>query len=302
MTNEENVLREELRAIMDRENISQTAIAKGVGLSVATVSQWLGHKYKGDTEKVRKAVTKFLRTFQERKERKATNVRTPGFIRTSVAGHITEVAKICHLDGEIGVAVGDAGIGKTTAVKKFAQDEAGVILIEADLGYIARVLFQVISAELGLEGVGTIHTLFEQAESKLQATGRLIIIDEAEHLPFKALELLRRLHDKAGVGVLLVGMPRLLGNLRGKRGEFAQLYSRVGVKAMLNCLRPTDTESFVQAYLPAANGIWKVFHDRTKGNARLLEKLIRRSSRLADINHVPIDAEVIDQALATLMI
>ncbi|MEV9348723.1 ATPase, partial [Klebsiella pneumoniae] len=54
------------------------------------------------------------------------------------------------------------------------------------------------------------------------------LIDEAENLPYRALEVIRRIHDKAGVGVVLAGMPRLIINLKGKRGEYAQLYSRVG--------------------------------------------------------------------------
>ena len=54
---------------------------------------------------------------------------------------------------------------------------------------------------------------------KLKGSGRMIIIDEAEHLPYKALELLRRVHDKAGMGVLLVGLPRLIHKIMEGRGE-----------------------------------------------------------------------------------
>ena len=52
---------------------------------------------------------------------------------------------------------------------------------------------------------------------KLKSSGRLIIVDEAEHLPYTSLELLRRIYDKAEVGILLVGMPRLMKNLKGDK-------------------------------------------------------------------------------------
>lgn len=62
---------------------------------------------------------------------------------------------------------------------------------------------------------------------ELRDSGRLLMVDEAELLLYRALEVLRRLHDKAGIGIVLAGMPRLLINLKGRRGEFAQLLPAV---------------------------------------------------------------------------
>ncbi|CRL44634.1 hypothetical protein SGGMMB4_01839 [Sodalis glossinidius str. 'morsitans'] len=56
----------------------------------------------------------------------------------------------------------------------------------------------------------------------------LVLVDEAELLPYRALEVLRRIHDSFGVAIVLAGMPRLLLNLKGSRGEYAQLYSIAG--------------------------------------------------------------------------
>lgn len=305
MTNNETgtstELHRSLRELMDRNKISITAVARGIGLSTATISQWLNHKYRGDVKKVEDAVRKFLTLQEERKARQETALCDPGFIKTSVASKVFEVASICHVDSDIGVVCGDSGLGKTTAVKQFAAEHAGVILLEADLGYTARVLFLELHKVLGLDGVGSLHTLFDEAVSKLRGSGRLIIVDEAEHLPYRALEMLRRLYDRAGVGVVLVGMQRLLGNLRGLKGDFAQLYSRVGVKAVLSVLRPTDVEEIVHATLPGSNGIWKAFHEATEGNARVLNKLIKRSAHIAEINGTEITADVIKAAKQTLI-
>jgi len=301
MTETGTDLRIKLRGLLDQDQLSITAVARGIGLSTATISQWLNHKYCGDVKKVEEAVRKFLTLQEERKARKETSLRDPGFIKTSVAGKVFEVASICHVDGDIGVVCGDSGLGKTTAVKQFAAEHAGVILLEADLGYTARVLFKELHKVLGLDGIGSLHAMFEEVVTRLRGTGRLIIVDEAEHLPYRALEMLRRLYDRAGVGVVLVGMQRLLGNLRGLKGDYAQLYSRVGVKAVLSVLRPSDVEEIVHAALPGSNGLWKAFQAETDGNARVLNKLIKRSAHIAEINGTEITSDVIKAAKQTLI-
>ncbi|EOF6267776.1 AAA family ATPase, partial [Salmonella enterica] len=73
------------------------------------------------------------------------------------------------------------------------------------------------------------HELSEECIQALTGTGWVILVDEAELLPYRALEVLRRIHDRSGVALVLAGMPRLLVNLKGSRGEYAQLYSRVGM-------------------------------------------------------------------------
>ncbi|MFB5082527.1 AAA family ATPase, partial [Raoultella sp. C349492] len=83
-------------------------------------------------------------------------------------------------------------------------------LIEADPGYTALVLLQELCESLGLSKRGTIHELSESCITALSGTGRAVLIDEAENLPYRALEVIRRIHDKAGVGIVLAGMPRLI--------------------------------------------------------------------------------------------
>jgi len=296
-----NELRTEMRNLMEAQGLSITKVARGVGLSTATISQWLNHSYKGNVEKVEESIRRYLDLQKERASRGEAK-RVAGFVQTSVATKVFEVANICHVDGEIGVVIGDAGFGKTTASAKYAAEKAGVIFIEVSETFTANDLVMELHKKVGLCGAGSLHNLFSEAVAKLNGSGRLLIIDEAEHLKYKSLEIIRRLHDFTGIGVLLVGMPRLLGNLRGLKGEFAQLYSRVGIKAVLTPLRQKDTEEIVQAVLPGSNGIWKVFHEKTAGNARLLDKLVKRSIRVAEVNKTSVTEEVIEAALQSLLI
>lgn len=295
----DGMMRQELSIIMERCGISQSSLARSIGVSAGALSAWLRGKYTGDAAKISEKVASYLIIQRERAELPQADIR---FVRTTIAAKIFEVARIAHLDGEIALVYGDAGLGKTRAVAEYAAANPDVILIEADLGYSAKVLFVELCRHLGIAPDQSLHDMLDAVVTKLKKTGRLIIVDEAEHLPYKALEMLRRVYDKAGTGILLVGMPRLLFNLRGKRGEYAQLYSRVGIAAKIEHLRESDTESLVKAAIPGSNGVWKTFHKEALGNTRRLAKLISRSQRTAQINKMSLDASVVEETSKLLII
>lgn len=292
-------VQEQLKGYMDEHGLSLNSIARAVDFSNATLSQWLAGKYAGRTEDIDAAVLSFLR---RQRERKQSPVFEMPFIETTVAKKVFEVARICHLDCEIGVVYGDAGLGKTDATIEYTAQNPGVLLIQADLGYTAKVLFRELHRRVGYDGVGNIHDLFDDVVARLKGSGRLIIVDEAEHLPYRALELLRRVYDKAGVGILLVGMPRLVANLRGKRGEYAQLYSRVGVAGKVELLKPEDVQKLVHTAIPGSNGLWQSFKDQSNGNTRVLVKLMRRALRISEINNVKLTPAIISESAKTLII
>ncbi len=292
-------MREELKQLMERRGWSQSHVARALGISGAALSQWLDGKYKGDVRRINEAVKAFL---IREKERLQTPKKLFPFVLTGNAQKVFETARFCHIDGEIGLVIGDAGTGKTTAVKEYARRNPDVILIEADLGYTTRVLFRELHRAVGYDGEGLIHDMFTDVVGKLADSGRLIIVDEAEHLPYRALELLRRVYDKAGIGILLVGMPRLLTNLRGKRGDYAQLYSRVGIATKLHPVSANDAQAFTSVIFPDSNGIWNDFLQHCNGSVRTLTKLILRTARIAELNKTNVTKGMVQKAAETLII
>jgi DNA transposition AAA+ family ATPase len=104
------------------------------------------------------------------------------------------------------------------------------------------------------------------------------------------------LHDKTGIGILLAGMHKLLGNLRGIRGQYSQLYSRVGMAVKLEPLKESDTENIVYKQLHLKGDLWKVFHSECSGNTRRLFKMINRSIHIAEVNNIIIDEDVVLKA------
>jgi len=288
-----------LRDFVDRKNISINRIAKQIGYSASVVSTYLAGKYPGDVQKLEWAIASFL---MRQEEIEAMPKEMIPFCPITNADMFFQTAKLAHYEQEIGVVVGEAGTGKTKAAKEYARQNPDVVLIEADLSYSTKVFFRELHKKLGMDGSGGIYDLFSDCCDRLKDSNRLVIIDEAENLPYRALDMVRRLYDKANVGILLVGLPRLIANLRGKRGEFKQLYSRIGIVTQLEDWSETDVKLIVQEVFPNTNGTYKTFYELAKGNGRKLEKLMLRTSRAARTSRKEITDKLVRSAAEVLML
>jgi len=291
---------QKLRGFLKAHHISQIAVSRSLGISKTILSRWLNGSYPGDCPRIAEAVEGYIR---RETERLALPPDETGFLPITTARQIAEIAHTVHLQGDLGIAYGDAGIGKTTAAKNYAEKNSDVILIESDPTVTARVLVSKLYRLLLSDSTGPLNQMFESLIDRLRGTGRLIIIDEAEHLPVKALELLRRLRDLTGIGLLLIGMPRLYSNITGMKNDFKQLSSRVGIAARLGQLTPDDAAALVRAQIPDADGkIVTKFHTLTSGNARSLAKLLDASLRMAKFNEIPVAPDLIEEAASLLVL
>ena len=288
---------EELKALIKNKKYTMSYVAKAINISNAALHLWLNNNYKGNVQKINYAVANFIEI-----EKLRENKITIDFVKTSVVSNIFDIAKICHVENEIGVCYGSAGLGKTYAVKKYAIDNPDIILVEADLGYTPKVLFSEIHKKLGFDGFGTIHGMFLNIIDKLKSSGRLIIVDEAEHLPYKSLELLRRVYDKANVGILLVGMPRLIMNLKGEQRQYAQLYSRVGIAKQLTSLTEEDKKSIISSVIPNYSSVYSLLSKYSCGNTRVLTKILVRALRIAQINNTDVDEDTLQASINQIIL
>ncbi|AHE72582.1 hypothetical protein M942_04675 [Enterobacter ludwigii] len=286
-------LREQLQELMSRQSLSQVHVARAIGKSTAVINQYLQGKYTGDVESVNELIEGFIQREREKSQLKRLNFE---FVPTAKARRGLEVIGYAHLECDICVLTGAAGTGKTMIMREYANKHREAILIEADPGYTARVLLEELCNRLGVSKRGNIHDLSDSCVQVLRESGRLLLIDEAELLPYRALEVLRRLHDKAGIGIVLAGMPRLLVNLRGKRGEFAQLYSRVGLSLpMGDALSRDDFDLIAVSMMPEAADpkISDALFTSARGNARRLGKLLRGVNRTCEINNTPVSVAAV---------
>jgi DNA transposition AAA+ family ATPase len=285
---------EKVKSFLDMRKWPSVRLAKAAGISQATISQFLSNQYPGDVETIK---SKIIGVMNREAEKDTLRKSKNAFIETSISKRYFDIAKACHLYNEIGVCYSAAGLGKTISGREYAARNPDVIMIEADPGYTLKFFMQKLSSKLGMTNTKR-HVPYLQDEivEKLIGSGRFIIIDEAEQLSYRTLETIRRINDKAGVGILLTGMHKLLNNLRGIKDQYAQLFSRIGMAAKLEPLTEKDTRLILTSTLNIDSDLWQIFHNESSGITRRLYKIIARAQMISQMNEIEIDEEVIQEA------
>jgi len=288
-------IRSDFKQFIEAKGYSLKYISTSTGLSKTVISLWMNGGYTGKNERITSIISNFL----QREKERIINDDIP-FVETSIVKYIFEIGRLCHTTGRIGVCCGVAGVGKTVAVKNYTKNFLDSILIESDSGYNAKSLLLEIHKRLGLSGKGSVYKLMDEVIIKLHNSGRLLIIDEAENLPYRALEMTRRIHDKTGIGILLVGRNILLENLRGYNNQYEQLHSRIMYPKVLGKLTQEDV-SEILAVKNLDKSLCEPFMIYSNGNTRKLEHLISYSIKAAKLNEKEIDKNIIQQTSRLIM-
>ena len=267
----------------------------------------------------------------------AAGERAGRFIATKEQRRFTEFADAVRRHRYIGLCYGPAGVGKTHSARRYARwDIAEPLLLTwgprapSDAQVYAALArsrsvfytpavsapFQVLRdeiAQLMTRADICIDTHVHRDEivrTGLTDPAELLILDEAERLSTVALEHVRDLFDRTGIGVILIGMP----GLEKRLARYPQLYSRIG---FAHHYRPLQGEelSFVltrhwrqfglsldEADFTDAQAMASIARI-TGGNFRLLQRLFVQIERILTINGLRvITDDVVEAARSTLVI
>ncbi|EBA4667430.1 AAA family ATPase [Salmonella enterica subsp. enterica serovar Stanley] len=223
----------QVNKIRERNNYSQNDLASKIGRSPAVINQFLQGKYKGNEEDVAARIREFVETEEARFN---ARFKAPSFVETESTKEAAKLIDFARKYRTICVLTADSGLGKSTILREYRAGRTDTILIEVTSGFTPRALMKALLTELKPDASKSKSTaeLMKECISGLEKTQRLILVDEAELLPYQTLEALRRLYDMAETGVVLAGLPRLTDNLVGADGEHVQLYSRIAQYLDLN--------------------------------------------------------------------
>lgn len=241
--------------------LSQNAAAKQIGISETMLSQYRNSRYNGDVPAAERKIEEFLRTRAaiEASEAKNQGYRSSQeYVPTSISEDVYHAIQYCQTERGMMVLHGDAGIGKTKGAMRFVQENpTNAIYIKCTpiggtLGNILKLLAQALKVPETRNKLDMILAI----QDRLHGTDRVIIIDEAQNLNFRALEELRCLSDPDGItgergtGICLIGNTQVYSRMLGKQeAQFAQLFSRVKL-----CRQYTTgkiTRGDVEALFPA---------------------------------------------------
>lgn len=239
-----------IKTLIAESDVTQAQIAKAIGYSSGALSAYLKGTYEGDNDKLKTALAQWL----ESRERKAREVvSAPSFIETQTASDIFERLGFGQMIGELVIIHGASGVGKTQAAKRYRDNHANVwmITVAPSRSTLNEVLYEIALA-LGMNDAPKRKgKLSREISKKLDGTQGLLIIDEADHLPYDALEELRILQDETEIGVALIGNDKVYNRMRGgvnQAHEFARLWSRLGRRLSIQKTKKADVKAVASAW------------------------------------------------------
>lgn len=290
---------EMLRKLIDDGYIkSAAAAARAMGFSTSLLSQLISGTYPGDSGKYYDKVTNYVKIVLERVKESTPEVSYIPELSNTVV--INKICKLVHVQRMLGVIIGSAGRGKSVALAHYARNNSGVIYIPANASTSAKALLKRIHSELGMNAQGALDDLLHDITGKLSNTGKLLIIDQAESVPEKGVDLIRTLHDDTGIGVVLAGSQKLLDIILGTGYVNEQIFTRVGVKIELKPLSDPDLQLIIQSIIPDAQ-ITPVWASLTRRNGRVARILATEVRRLMNNTNLNISDDLVRKASKQLI-
>lgn len=192
------------------------------------------------------------------------------FIRTENATRFDELCQELEsreslIGPSLGMVVGPAGRGKSEAAKRVCvQTEAVYIppmLIRTPLMLLKEVCF-----ELAAIRPGRTDGCLAMIKSEMRKYRRLIIIDEADLLEMRNLEMLRNLNETTSAPILLIGEEDLVPKIESKRRLSSRIRRRMHFSAVTQadvalfykrCLGLTLSPEQVQLLHKDCQGDWR---------------------------------------------
>lgn len=248
---------EQVKKFLDENGLTQSTLARSIGVSTATVSQYLGGYYKGDVSNLDNKISDFISNYNLKDDKTQIEIIHTNDLKT--AHFIIDEAVVGE---ELAIIYGQAGSGKTESLKEYKKTHPELILIESIPGMNIKSVLKEICLSLKIPISGQSHIMITDIANEFKKRESILIIDEAENLTTKTLEAIRRIWDFSRVPTVLVGTPALLNNLRGRNGELLQLYSRISGKWEFKGLNEDD---------------WNALFGEFSGSIKAITKHLRRA-------------------------
>ena len=207
---------------------SQSKAAKALGWSAAYLSTYLSDSFKGDLEKFEGSLKEAFSTKTAAEQLKSAEVGD-AYKPTSISQSVYETIRLCHLKGGLAIECGDAGIGKTMACKKYAETyPTSTIYVTVNPCLVTLSAFlKLLCRTQKIQTSGRKDEMWLRLADSFSGERKVLIIDEAQHLPIKTIEAIRAFFDDNPLlGICLVGNIETVTNTGKSKEAFAQIRNR----------------------------------------------------------------------------
>lgn len=242
VVSELNTTLEWLRQEVAANNLTQKEIAQAIGYSNTVINQFLQGKYTGDSSHIMERMVQYIRRLHNSKD----------LLQTKAAKAAFDFFDLVKNDNSLAVLLGDSGVGKTKISQSYAFTRERVAYCCAVQAMNSReILISMANSILSTPPSGTVYECQLSIEQALRQRPRMIIVDQADLLNVKTLDIIRSIHDDGHCSMVLVGLPYLESLMkRGPRSRenLAYLYSRVGYMRFLPRPDRVDIRVFAKKY------------------------------------------------------
>lgn len=172
-----------------------------------------------------------------------------------------QIPKICLVHGL-------AGAGKTTAISHLSQVHGGCF-VRATAVWTPKAMLTAILRELGRDDVaGNNQAKLDQVIERLAIAQLPLFVDEADYLfqRVSTLDILRDIHDQAGIPLYLIGMERISRKVNARE----LVASRVSQEVKFAPLDMADTRLVADqlSEVPIADDLLEDLHRKAHGSIR----------------------------------
>lgn len=207
---------------------SQAKAASKLGWSTAALSTYLNGKYKGNLESLERSLQEAFGNKNAAEQLKSADVGD-SYKPTSISEEVYKTIRLCHLKGGLAIECGDAGIGKTMACRRYAENyptTAIYVTVNPCLVTLSAFL-KLLCRVMKIQSSGRKDEMWIRLADSFSGERKVLIIDEAQHLPIKTIEAIRAFFDNNPLlGICLVGNIETVTNTGRSKEAFAQIRNR----------------------------------------------------------------------------
>jgi DNA transposition AAA+ family ATPase len=237
-------IRQRLRKhLNDNGEVTQAEVSRAISYSTAAVAQFLSDSYRGNLSNIGRAIDRHLDLYEQQRSIGAQ----PHYVKTSTVKKIERAIFMAQATRGIAIVATQTGVGLTMAFAEYVRRFPLSVQLQCSPEMDTRwPLLSELLAVLGRHNRRPAEARRDIVEA-ITGTDRMLLIDESHYLSQECVDIIRRIHDQAGVPVVFGGnestyqgfKTRSSGSMNRGMGAMAytQLRGRLAARVQLRAER-----------------------------------------------------------------